>query len=107
MKKFKKSRILPALLSFLLVINIILSAPLLVAAAATNMDANNKSTLNLPQSITGKAELATWSFGNTKPLTEPNFVAVSGYYTTTPAGVNSTLQVFKNSPATQTTTGFS
>ena len=66
-------------------------------AAATDMDTSNKSTVNPPQSITGKAELATWSY-SAAPIAPvaPDIPATSGYYTKTPAGTNSTLQLYRN-----------
>ena len=96
MKKVKKARFLGIILSCLLVINTIISSTVL--AVATDMDTSFKSTANPPQSITGKAELATWSYGSKDAVTAaaPDFAATSGYYTTTPAGTKSTLNLFRN-----------
>ena len=72
---------------------------LVVMAATTDMDATSfKSTANPPQSIAGKAELATWSYGSLAVITPaaPDFPATSGYYTTTSAGIKSTLNLFGN-----------
>jgi hypothetical protein len=104
MKKVKKSRFLAVIVSCLLVINTMISQTVL--AAGTDMDSSNKSTANPPQSITGKAELATWSYGSSTAVTAaaPDFAATSGYYKKTPAGTNSTLQLFRNN--TKVTAGF-
>jgi trimeric autotransporter adhesin len=102
--KPKNNRFIAVLLSCLLLINTIISVPVL--AAGTDMDATNKSTLNPPQSITGKTEVATWSYGSLAAVTPaaPDFVATSGYYMTTPAGAKSTLNLFRNNA--KHTTGF-
>jgi hypothetical protein len=104
MKKVKKARFLTVLLSCLLVINTIISTPVL--AASTDMDAFFKSTLNPPQSISEKAEVATWSYGALAVITPavPDFIATSGYYATTPAGTKSTMSLFRNNA--KVTSGF-
>lgn len=107
MKKVKKARFLGIILSCLLVINTIISSPVL--AAATDMDPSFKSTLNPPQSIAGKAELATWSYGSLAVITPaaPDFAATSGYYTTTPTGTKSTLNLFRNNAKVSSGFGYS
>ena len=75
---------------------------LIVTAAATDMDTSAKSTANPPQSVIGKTELATWSYSAVTAA--PDFSATSGYYTTTPGGTNSTLQLFRTNA--KVTTGF-
>jgi len=106
MKKVKKTRFLALIMSILLVLNTIVSS--IALAATTDMDATtSKSTCNPPQSIAGKAELATWSYGSAAVITPaaPDLAATSGYYTKTPANTNSTLQLFRNN-TTKVTTGF-
>lgn len=104
MKKVKKARFLTIILSCLLVLNTIISTPVL--AAATDMDSSFKSTVNPPQSISGKAELSAWSYGALAVVTAaaPDFAATSGYYATTPAGTKSTLNLFRND--VKVTSGF-
>lgn len=104
MKTVNKTRFSAFLISCLILINMII--PSLSVFAATDMDTSNKSTANPPQSITGKTELATWSYGALADITAaaPDFPAKSGYYTTASGGMNSTLQLFKNN--TKVTTGF-
>ena len=99
MKKLKKSRFLALVISCLIVINMI--TPSLIAMA--NIDTSFKSVENPPQSITGKTEIATWSYSAVTAA--PDFPATSGYYTKTPAGANSTLQLFKTNA--KVTSGFS
>ena len=104
--KPKQSRFLAVVLSCLLMLNMVTTQKVL--AAATDMDSTTfKSTLNPPQSIAGKTEIATWSFPASGTPSTPDFAANTGYYKTTPAGTNSTLQLFKNDPATKVLTGFS
>lgn len=105
MKNLKKSRFLAVVLSCLLLVNVIIPS-LTVSAAVTDMDASFKSTANPPQSIAGKAELATWSYASLAVITPavPDFPATSGYYIKTPAGTNSTLQLFRNNA--KVTSGF-
>lgn len=105
MKRAKKKSLLAVVLSCLLVLNMIV--PQTVLAAATDMDANFKSTVNPPQSITGKTDVATWSFPAKGTPPAPDFAASSGYYKTTPASTDSTLQLFQNSPAVKVTKNFS
>lgn len=93
--RLKQSRFLAIVLSCSLVLNMIIP---LTAQAATII----KSTVNPPQSITGKTELAAWNYSNADAA--PDFPATGGYYTKTPAGANSTLQLFKNN--TKVSTGF-
>lgn len=92
MRKLKGSRFLAVIMSCLLAISTVMSTPVLVAAA--DMDPSNNSTVNPPQSIAGKTEIATWSYSNVNAA--PDFPATGGYYKITPAGTNSTLQLFKN-----------
>lgn len=69
-----------------------------VLAATDDMDASFKSKTNPPQNIALKSELATWSYASAAVITPaaPDLAATSGYYTKTPAGTNSTLQLFRN-----------
>lgn len=94
--KPKQLRFLAVLLSFFLALNTIVAIP--VRAAATDMDGSNKSTLNPPQNITGKTDIATWSYGSLADASAvaPDFPATSGYYTTTPAGTKSIFSLYKN-----------
>lgn len=104
MKKVKKSRFLAVIVSCLLVINTMISQTVL--AAATDMDGSNKSTVNPPQSIEGKTEIATWSYSSSTDVTSaaPDFTATGGYYATTPAGSKSTLNLFRDN--VKVTNGF-
>lgn len=109
MKKFKKA-LLCLVMSVLFLFNSIVPAvpTLTVYAAATEMDTSNKSTVNPPQSIVGKSEIATWSYGSLAEVTAaaPTFAATSGYYKVTPVNTNSTLQLFRNNTLLTTTTGY-
>lgn len=89
-----KKRVLSIFLTLILTIVTLLSSGLPALAAATDMDGSYKSTLNPPQSITGKTEIATWSY--TSAPTVFDVPATSGYYSTIPAKTNSVLNLFKN-----------
>ncbi|MFL0267572.1 PxKF domain-containing protein [Candidatus Clostridium radicumherbarum] len=93
MKKLKKSRFMAVMVSCLLLINTIMPT-LLVKAAATDMDTSFKSTVNPPQSITGKTEIASWSYSSTPTVYD--IPATSGYYTTTSTGNKSILNLYRN-----------
>ncbi|HWT74389.1 MAG TPA: InlB B-repeat-containing protein [Mobilitalea sp.] len=95
MKRFSKALLCIVMSLLFLVNSLVPTLPTItVFAAATDMDASNKSTVNPPQSIVGKTDIATWSY--TAPFTNPDLEASSGYYQNTPDGTKSTLQLFKN-----------
>lgn len=107
MRNLKKSRFLAVVLSCLFVINMIL--PSLTVFAATDMDSlTNKSTANPPQSITGKTEVASWSYSSAAEVTAaaPDFCATSGFYATTPGGA-SNLQLYKSNIQVTTPASYS
>ncbi|WP_181907523.1 hypothetical protein [Cohnella lupini] len=68
--------------------------PTTTVSAAFN---GSNSSENPPQSIAGKTDIASWSYGSTGEVTAAagTVAATSGYYKKAPDTTNSTLQLFK------------
>ncbi|ACT00280.1 S-layer homology domain-containing protein [Paenibacillus sp. JDR-2] len=94
MKGLNKALLRISMACLLVVSSIMPALPTATVSAAIN---GNKSVENPPQSMEGKAEIATWNYGSTGEVTAANgnFGATSGYYKTLDAS-NPTLQLFKN-----------
>ncbi|GLX66903.1 S-layer homology domain-containing protein [Paenibacillus glycanilyticus] len=94
MKGLNKAWLSIGMACLLVVSSIMPALPTATVFAAIN---GNKSVENPPQSMEGKAEIATWNYGSTGEVTAANgnFGATSGYYKTLDAS-NPTLQLFKN-----------
>ncbi|MGH4120566.1 cell wall-binding repeat-containing protein [Clostridium sp.] len=95
MKKTKKARFISIILSSLLVINTLITSPVLAAMSVND-------GINPPQSIAGKTEIVTWNFGSIPDVTNGDIAATSGYYN----DATSLLQLYQGDIPTKITTDF-
>ena len=95
MKKTNKSRFLSLIVTCLLVINTIISSPVLAAIPVND-------GINSPKSTTGKTNITTWNYGSlaeVTAVTNGDFRAKSGYYN----DATTLLQLWQGATPTKTT----
>ncbi|AZN42413.1 FN3 associated domain-containing protein [Paenibacillus albus] len=94
MKTLKKVLLSVGLICLLLVNSLVPALPATTAFAAIS---GSSSVENPPQSLVGKADVASWNYTNATQVTNAagNFATTSGYYSN--PIFNSTLQLFKSS----------
>jgi LPXTG-motif cell wall-anchored protein len=95
MKKTKKARFISVIISCLLVINTLITSPVLAALPAND-------TVNPPQITTGKTDITTWNYGALPTITNGDIAATSGYYN----DATTLLQLYQGNTPTKVTSGF-
>lgn len=95
MRKLKESRFLAVIISCLLVINTMMSTPVLAATPIND-------TVNPPQPTTGKTDITSWNFGSLPTITDGDIAATSGYYN----NATTLLQLFQGETPAKVTSGF-